>query len=224
MGKAQAKFTDKTTETDLTLSSESTKKAKKIHVRGQKYKVARAKVDKTKLYSLAEAVALVRETNIAKFNSTVEMHMLVKKEGHSATLTLPHSTGSSKVIEVATEKTLEKLDAGKIDFDILLATAEMMPKLVKYARILGPRGMMPNPKNGTVIKDESDASKFSLDKVTVKTEKKAPVVHTVVGKLSMSDNDLSDNAAAIIKALGERQILKCYLTASMSPSVKVAVN
>jgi len=84
--------------------------------------------------------------------------------------------------------------------------------------------MMPNPKNGTLLKDIKDAEKFSLDKMVVKTEKKAPIIHTTVGKLSMSDSDLAENITAVIKAVGDRQILKCYLTASMSPSVKVAVN
>lgn len=193
-------------------------------MRGQKYKIARAKVDKAKLYSVRDAVALVRETNIAKFDSTVEMHILVKKEGHSVTLTLPHSAGSTKVVEVANEETVKKLESGKVDFDVLLATAEMMPKLVRFAKILGPKGLMPNPKNGTLLKDIKDAEKFSLDKMVIKTEKKAPVIHTTVGKLSMSDSDLSDNVDAVIKAVGERQILKCYLTASMSPSVKVLVS
>lgn len=222
MAKTQSKFTDKTAETDIAVQ-EVKKTEKKAKVRGLKYKTARAKVDKSKLYSVKDAVNLVRETNIAKFDSTMEMHLVVKKEGISATLSLPHSTGSSKVVEVASDETVKKLETGKVSFDVLLATPEMMPKLVRFAKILGPKGLMPNPKNGTLLKDIKDAEKFSLDKVTVKTEKKAPVIHTTVGKLSMSDSDLSDNVTAVINAVGERQILKCYLTSSMSPSVKVIV-
>lgn len=218
----QGKFTDKTAETDAT--AEVVKKARKAHVRGQKYKTSRAKVDKARLYSIEDAVKLVRETDIAKFVSTVEMHMSVKKEGLSVSLTLPHSAGSTKKVVVADDQVVLQLEAGKVEFDVLLATAEMMPKLVKFAKILGPRGMMPNPKNGTLLKDIKDASKFSLDKMLIKTEKKAPVIHTTIGKLSMSDADLIENAQAVIKAVGDRQILKCYITSSMSPSVKVAIN
>jgi len=121
-------------------------------VRSKKHKEAVAKIDKSKIYELSEAVELVKDTSYSTFNGSIELHAVLNKEGIKEQVTLPHSTGKAKKIEVASEKTLEKLENNQVDFDILLATADMMPKLVKYARILGPKGMMPNPKNGTIIK------------------------------------------------------------------------
>jgi large subunit ribosomal protein L1 len=115
------------------------------------------------------------------------------------------------------------LEAGKVEFDVLLATPDMMPKLVKFARLLGPKGLMPNPKNGTVIKSAKDADKFSASTLNIKTEKKAPLIHTTVGKVSMDEKQLAENAQAIISAIGSRKIRKAYLSATMTPSVKVAI-
>jgi large subunit ribosomal protein L1 len=149
--------------------------------------------------------------------------MLVKKEGLSTSVTLPHSTGKSKKIELANDATIAKLKEGKVEFDVLLATAEMMPKLVPFARLLGPRGLMPNPKNGTLIKNEKDAGKFAADAMTVKTEKKQPVIHTSVGKVSMGEKDLDENINAVLDAVGRKAILKAYVKSTMSPSVKLSL-
>ena len=192
-------------------------------VRGKKYQDARAKIDKTKTYPLADAVKLVKDASFAKFDATVELHATVKKEGLSVNVDLPHATGMKKKIEVADESTLKKLKDGKVDFDVLLATADMMPKLVPFAKILGPKGLMPNPKNGTLIKDAKDADKFSASTMTIKTERKAPLVHTVVGKVSQEDKELVENIKTVIAAVGERQIVKAYLTATMSPSVRLSL-
>ena len=155
----------------------------------------------------------------------MELHLIVKKVGISAQVALPHAAGRVKKIEVADEKTLEKLKTGKIDFDILVATADMMPKLVPFAKLLGPRGLMPNPKNGTLVTDIKKAGAFSASTVTLKTEKEAPLIHTVVGKVSQKDTELKENIQAIFKALGgSDQILKVYLKSTMSPSVKVAIS
>lgn len=208
---------------EATATEQKQTSQKKARVRGKKYKDSLAKVDKTKLYTPEDAIALVKETSTAKFNASVELHVQVKKEGLSVNVSLPHSAGSSKVVEVANEKTIEKLKNNTIDFDILLSTAEMMPKLVPFARILGPRGMMPNPKNGTLIKTEADAKNFSVDDLTLKTERKAPLIHTVIGKVDMKDKDLLENLEAIINAVNKRQVVKAYLTSTMGPSVKLLV-
>ncbi|MGB6838923.1 MAG: hypothetical protein WBD86_01995 [Microgenomates group bacterium] len=197
------------------------KKERKTKVRGKKYKQVRAKINKTKLYPLSKALELVKETSYSSFDGTMELHLVVKKEGLSANIKLPHSAGKKKKIEIAKDTTIKKLEKGKVDFDILLATPEMMPKLVPFAKLLGPKGLMPNPKNGTLIKSASEAKKFSTNTITVKTEKKAPLIHTVIGKVNQKDKELVENAEAVLTGIGKRQIVKAYLCATMGPSVKI---
>lgn len=199
-------------------------KTKAPKVRGKKYQQMRAMVDLNKHYPLSDAVSLVKQTSFSKFDGSVELHLVVKKENLNVQVNLPHSTGKTKTIEVADENTLKKLKEGKIDFDVLLATADMMPKLVTFAKLLGPRGMMPNPKNGTLIRDKAAASKFSASTVTIKTERKAPLIHTTAGKVSQPESELIENIESIIKALGPRQVIKAYIKASMGPSVKLQAN
>lgn len=201
------------------------KKTKAPKVRGKKYVEAKAKVNPAKTYPLKEAIELVKKTSYSVFDGVVELHLVVKKTGASARLTLPHSAGKEKKVEVATEATIKKLTEGKIDFDVLLATPEMMPKLVPFARVLGPKGLMPNPKNGTLIPDVKKASAFSGNTLNVKTEKEAPLIHTVVGRVSQNEKELVENSEAIFKALGgTKQIIKAYAKASMGPSVKIAIS
>lgn len=209
--------------TDKETEAQEAKKRGQPKLRGKKYKAALAKVDKTKLYALKDAVKLVKETSISKFDGTVELHLVVKKQGLSASVELPHSTGKSKKIEVADEKTLKKLKTGKIDFDVLLATPDMMPKLVSFAKILGPKGLMPNPKTGTLIKDVKEAKKFSANKITLKTERKAPTIHISVGKVSQKSAELEENIEAILKAVGKRQINKAVITSTMGPGIKLEI-
>jgi large subunit ribosomal protein L1 len=207
----------------LATEGQASKKQKIAKIRGQKYQEARSKVDRNKLYTAKDAIALAKETSISKFEGTLELHLVVKKEGLSANVVLPYQSGRAKKVEVADESTIKKLESGKVDFDVLLATAEMMPRLVPFARLLGPKGLMPNPKTGTLIKDVKDAGKFNTSKVTIKTEKAAPLIHTVVGKLSMKPEELLENLEAILNALNRKLVVKAYLKATMGPSVKVAV-
>ena len=197
------------------------KKERKVKVRSKKYKDARVQVDKSKLYSFTEAIKLVKNTSYSKFDGTMEMHIGVKKGNISIRVAMPHSSGKTKRVEIANEETIENLKKGKIGFDILLATADMMPNLVPFAKILGPRGLMPNPKAGTLIKSAKDAEKFSGNTLNLKTEKTQPVIHTVVGKVSQSDKELEENINAIMEAITKKMILKAYLKSTMSPSVKL---
>ena len=217
----QAEEPEEKTDQEAEVEKETPEKEKGVRVRGKNYTGAKSKVDANKHFPISDAVKLIKSLSFAKFDETYELHMTVKKQGLNVNLTLPHNFGKGKKIEVASEETLEKLKAGKIDFDVLLATAEMMPKLVVFAKILGPKGLMPNPKNGTVIKSEKDAEKFSADQKTLKMEKDQPIIHTTVGKLSMEEKDVVENIQAVIEGIGKPQIAKVYLKSTMSPSVKL---
>ena len=213
--------------TEVNSEGEVVKKSnKKIveKVRGKKYIESKKKFDNVKVYSITEAIKLVKETSYSKFDGTMELHMIVKKTGISAQITLPHQAGKTKKIEIASDETIEKLKNNKIDFDILVATSEMMPKLVPFARLLGPKGLMPNPKNGTLVPDDKKAKSFSTGSVVLKTEKEAPLIHTVIGKVSQDNKELAENLEAILKAFGgSKQIDKAYIKATMGPSVKVKI-
>jgi len=196
---------------------------KKVRIRSQKYRNSVGKINKNQEYTLSDAISLVKESSYSKFDGTIELHIVIRKEGFSANVTLPHAFGKQKRVEVADDKTIDKLKAGKIEFDVLLATPDMMPKLVAFARLLGPRGLMPNPKNGTIIKSAKDADSFSTAGTVIKTEKSAPVIHLGVGKVSQSDKELGENIEVVLNAINKKQIQKMNLSATMSPSVKVKV-
>jgi len=201
---------------------EQEKKPKHVpKIRGKKYLEAKAKVNPANFYTLSEAIKLLKETSTSKFDGSAELHIVVKKAGTSVNVTLPHAGGKEKKVEIASEATIKKLTEGKIDFDVLVATPEMMPKLVPFARILGPRGLMPNPKNGTLVKDPK---KFSGNSLNIKTEREAPLVHTVFGKVSQDAKELNKNAEEILRVLGAgKQIVKAYVKATMGPSIKIRV-
>jgi len=203
--------------------SKTQKTKKEPRTRSQRYRSAKAKVDRQKLYPVNEAVKLIKETSYSRFNGTVELHLVVKKTGISEMVELPHLAGREKKVEIASDTTVEKLKKGKIDFDTLLATPEMMPKLVPFARILGPKGLMPNPKNGTLIKNATDANKFSQNRINVKTEKEAPLIHLAVGKVNQNQKELVENIEAVITAISKPKIIRAYLSPSMGPSVKIEV-
>mgnify|MGYP001768524115 CR=1 FL=1 len=99
-----------------------------------------------------------------------------------------------------------------------------MPKLVPFARLLGPKGLMPNPKNGTLVNDPKKAKEFSTGTITLKTEREAPLVHTVVGKVSQKDEEITANIEAILKAFGgDKGIIRGFIKATMSPSAKIKI-
>lgn len=204
---------------------EATSASKESNVKarshGKRFGEVKAMVDKNRLYPLSEALDLVIKTANTKFVSTVEMHAVLRKAGAWNGIKLPNGTGKSKKVVMADANVISELESGKINFDVLLATTDTMPKLVKFAKLLGPRGLMPNPKNGTLVKDESAIKNFSTDTISIKTEKSAPVVHLAVGKADMGVEKLEKNVQTVISAIGERSFMKIFLSSSMGPSVKV---
>jgi large subunit ribosomal protein L1 len=197
---------------------------KAARTRGQKYATVRAKVDRTKTYDPLAAIELVKALSFAKFDGTIIADVVVTEEGMSAPLTLPHSTGKTLRVVIADDAVLEKVAAGNIDFDILVATPQLMPKLAKYAPILGPRGLMPNPKNGTISADpEGTKKRLEGGTVTIRTEKKAPLMHIRIGKTSMETANLVANLQELISVLSKK-LKQVVISSSMSPGVKVTVS
>ena len=201
-----------------------THKVKTAKVRGKKYQAAKKKVDVNKYYPLAEAVKLVKETSFSKFDGKIEAHITTYDVGNVGEITFPHLETASKKIVILNDTILAEIKDGQINFDILIATPATMPKLLPFARTLGPKGLMPNPKNGTLTDDpESSLKRLSAAKTILKTEKKAPVVHVIVGKVSQAEKELEANVAELIKVIKANKIKKLALCATMGPCVKVEV-
>lgn len=209
------------TEETAKLEEKETKKKLAPKTHGKKYLEAKMKVNQASLYPFKEAIKLMKLTSFSKFDGSAEVHLVVKKTGLSANVTLPHAGGRVKKVEIASEETINKLKEGKIDFDILVASPDMMPKLVAFARVLGPKGLMPNPKNGTLL---ANPKKYSGNSLSVKTEREAPLIHSVFGKVGQDAGELFDNLSAITEALGgNKQIVKGYIKATMGPSIKIKI-
>ncbi|MBP6989366.1 hypothetical protein KBB48_01160 [Candidatus Shapirobacteria bacterium] len=214
----------KTVTEETPVAEETTKATRIARVRGKKYLAAKKKVDVLKNYPLSEAVKLVKDTSLSKFDGKVEAHLTVADIGNLGEIVFPHLEVGTKKIVVLNDTILAEIKEGKINFDILIATPVTMPKLLPLARVLGPKGLMPNPKSGTLTdKPEEAVKKLSVAKTIIKTEKKAPVVHIIVGKVSQPEKELEANIAELIKIIKAQKIKKLALSATMGPSVKVLV-
>lgn len=217
----------------------------------------KAKVEKTKLYTLEEAIALVKETSTVKFDASVEIHARLgidPKKGDQqvrSTVVLPHGNGKTKSIAAFVDANNEKAardagadfvygeddikeikQTGKIDFDIAVAVPTMMPKLAVAAQVLGPKGLMPNPKSGTVGTDVAKMVKeLKGGKVAFKNDDTSNV-HLLVGKVSFDNQKLLENIQTFLEVLKKSKpstskgvfIKSVYLTSAMGPSVKVDVS
>jgi large subunit ribosomal protein L1 len=203
--------------------------------------------------AINDALEYVKKSCKAKFDSTIEVHINCainkdKQESVRFSVTLPHGTGKSKKIVVMasqkitgadvelSEEDLQKIEKGqlkpKVDFDILLVEPRFMSKLAKMAKILGPAGLMPNPKNGTVTDDvQKTLEQFKKGRVEVRNEPNGAVIHTIIGKKSFTTQALTENYQELMSTLSANKPLKAqadwiksvFISATMSPSVEIAI-
>jgi large subunit ribosomal protein L1 len=201
------------------------KKARPPKKRGKKYKTAKTKIDPGKFYSPQEAVSLLKQTAYSRFDGKAELHLKVSKKGLHAEAELPYFQAKQKRIVIADDKVIKQIEAGKIDFDVLLASPKTMPQLVKFAKILGPKGLMPNPKKGTVIDKPKEAIKrFQKASIDIKTEKNAPLIHLVFGSVKQPEKELKANLETVVAAIGPKNIRKAVVKATMGPGIKVKLD
>lgn len=225
----------------------------RIERRGRKYQEAAKLVEKGKAYTLKDAVELAIKTSPVKFDASVEIHTRLGVDPRQAdqnirtTLVLPN--GNGKTVRVAVfapldvckaakaagadiaedEEFLKSLEKGTIDFDVLISTPQYMPKLGKFARVLGPKGLMPNPKAGTVTTDVEKAVKEAkAGKVEYRVDKQS-IVHIGVGKVSFGADKLLENAEAFFESLKNQKpaslkgsyVKSVFITTTMGPSIEI---
>jgi large subunit ribosomal protein L1 len=220
---------------------------------GKRFRMQYQKVQRDTLYPPAEAIALVKDTAGAKFDETVELHVLLgvnvrhADEQLRGTLALPHGLGKDVTVavfaqgakardaeaagadHVGAQDLAEKIQAGWTDFDVAIATPDMMPVVGQLGRILGPQGKMPNPKVGTVTEDvEKAVAESKSGKVEYRTDRQA-IVHMAIGKASFDGEKLLDNYSAVIDEIVRakpsgakgKYIRSATLATTMGPGVRV---
>ena len=224
--------------------------------RGKKYQEAVKAFDKTQQYDLAEAIEIVKKNATAKFDETIELHLRTGCDGRHAeqqirgAVVLPHGTGKTvKVLVFAKGAKLDEALAagadyaggeelipkiqndGWLDFDVVVATPDMMGVVGRLGRVLGPKGLMPNPKAGTVTMDVTKAvNDIKAGKIEYRLDK-TNIIHVPVGKASFADEQLSDNFQSIMGAINKatpaslkgQYIKSATLTSTMGPGVKLNV-
>jgi len=190
--------------------------------KGKKYQEAKKMVDNSKLYFLKEAVALLKMMKLVKFDQSVELHFVVDETGLKGEVELPFSTGKIVRVKIADDKILADLEKNIIEFDVLVTHPSFMPRLAKFAKVLGPKGLMPNPKAGTVsTKPEDVIKKFEKGMLRWKTEAKFPLIHQMIGKISNEDSNIIANAEKFIEAVGKSHIKSAFIKTTMSPAIKL---
>ncbi len=222
--------------------------------KSKRIKELKSKIDKDKVYQLEEAVKLVKETSTVKFDATVEVHMhlgIDPKKGDQiirSTVTLPNGNGKKKRIAAFTTKIDEAKKAGadivgdddliaqikktgKCDFDVAVATPEMMPKIAQIAKVLGQKGLMPNPKSGTIGPNISKIiEELKKGKETFKNDDSANV-HLAVGKVSFADEKLIENINAFVNTVKKVKpssvkgtyVKSISISSSMGPGLKISM-
>lgn len=225
--------------------------------KGKKYAEVAKLVEKNKLYTLEEAVSLVKKTSYAKFDSSVELAMNLNLDTKKAdqqlrgTICLPHGTGKAKRILVIAkgDKAKEAKEAGAdyvgdvdllekiekenwFEFDVLIATPDMMPQLGKLGKVLGPKGLMPNPKTGTVTLDVAKAvNEVKQGRIEYRTDSYGNV-HVIVGKVSFDNHKLVENIKEFVKLIQKTKpsvvkgtyVKNVSISATMGPGIKIDIN
>lgn len=191
--------------------------------RSHRYTYLKKQVDSKKLYPLDKAIKLQLQLSTSRKLKTTELHLNLTESGLRGEITLPHSTGKTQKIEIFSDKTIVKINANKIDFDILLATPKDMPQLARFAKILGPKGLMPNPKNGNLTDNpkKRSAELSSGATLSYRSEPKTPLIHLNLGSITQDSDKLSANIMAIIKRISLIKIKTAYLTTTHTPSTKI---
>ncbi len=217
------------------IQSKATQKEEKTshnnkQLRGKKYRSVLSGFEAHRLYSIAEAIEKVKALSYTKFDGTVEMHarFVPKKKTDEVvlrgTINLPSGSPKERKVVVADDSVISKIAKGVIDFDILLAKPADMPKLAKLAKILGPKGKMPSPKNGTVTDNPAQTKKeLSGGLVEYKSDPYGNL-HIALGKVSWSNEKIKSNVEAVLGALPKKNLSSVWLAATMSPSVKVKID
>ena len=217
----QVEKVEKVVKVEKPKSPKSSKSAVR-KTRPKNYQAVAKLVDRSKTYPLLDALTLLEKLKTAKFDETVELHINTVELGITASTTLPHGSGKKIRVAIADDKIIESVAKGKIDFDVLLADPSMMPKLARVAKFLGPRGLMPNPKNGTITNSPKElAKKYEAGQIQFKTESKAPIMHLSVGKLSFGQKKLEENVKTVLAAVRAEKIRNVTLKSTMSPGIKI---
>jgi large subunit ribosomal protein L1 len=250
--KAENKDTEKSAEAKLTAKTARSR----IERAGKNYRKVAELIDKSRTYNVAEALELAIKTNPVKFDASVEMHVNLGVDPKQAdqnvrdNVVLPAGTG--KVIKIAVfaegddvatakkagadlaggDEFLQKLDKQQIEFDVLISTPALMPKLGKYAKLLGPKGLMPNPKSGTVTTDVAKAvQEAKAGKLEYRVDPSG-IIHVAVGKVSFGKDKLLSNANTVISSIKSAKpaslksiyIKSAYISTTMGPSIKTEIN
>lgn len=253
----QSKEERKTIKEDDVVKTKATQNPTRTRLerRSKSYREKQQNIDTKKQYSIDEAAELVIKTNPVKFDATVELHMRLAVDPRQADQNIRDSVllpaGSGKTIRVAAyvdgdditaakeagaelvgeADVTKELEAGSFSFDILIATPSQMPKLGKYARLLGPRGLMPNPKSGTVTNDVAKAiTEAKAGKVEYRVDSGGNI-HVGIGKVSFKPAQIQENLQAILSSIQNNKpasikgayIISAYLSTSMGPSIKLTV-
>lgn len=222
---------------------------------GKKYNEAAKLVDRTKAYTIAEAVKLAKETNVAKFDASVEVSFRLNVDPRHAdqqirgAIVLPHGTGKTQKVCVITQgpkeqeakdagadfvggkELLDQIAKGWFEFDIIVATPNMMGELGKLGRVLGPKGLMPNPKTGTVTMDVAKAIEdIKKGKIEYRVDKEGNI-NVMIGKVSFEESQLAENFKTIYNAIAKARptavkgayIKNLVLSTTMGPGIHVSV-